>query len=725
MSLYLIPLYQILLWKEVFLMSFETSAEPSANPLINPPYIHFNAPALDRVKPEHFMPAIDHGIALARAEVDAIRNNPDAPTFENTIEALEFSGKALNMTVMIFLDFASAHANADINALRPAISLKVSQFGNDVGMDSVLFDRIKAVYSQRDQMNLSQEQEMLLEKTYKGYVRNGADLDANQKQRWREIDEELASLTSAFGTNLKNATKAYKKVIDDENDLRGVPQRAKDLYAGLAEKMGLPGKFVISLSPPPSEIFSHCENRALREEIYRAQTMVGEEAPNDNRPILPRIVALRHEKAQLLGFDTYAAFALDERMAKTPEAVNAFLDKNASVYRPAAEDYLEKLKIYAQQRDGQTQVAPWDIGFYGRRLKEETFSVDMEELRKYFEIGRVFDGMCRHAEKLFDIQIRPVSAGEYPVQNADMGTYEVYDNRSGDIMGVFYTDYYARDGAKSNGAWASNYRKRGRDGDESQVPLIYNVCNYAKPEDGSPALLSLDEVRTMFHEFGHGLHSLLSVGSYTSLTGTAVKRDFVELPSQVQENWMLEKEVLDTFARHKDTGQPLTQALVDKIAAMDNFGIGYMGLRQTFFGKLDMAWYGDASSGTKTVEDVEDKVIADVWLFPRAAGTQSSSFSHIVEGYAAGYYGYKWAEVLDADVFAAFKKAGLYNRELGDRLRDTIYSKGGSADPMELFVAMMGREPDPEALFRREGLVGGKPSTDTKKPGAKPDDLVA
>ena len=681
---------------------------PSSNPLINPPALPQGAPPLDAVKTEHFLPALKEAIVAAKTEIEAIKKNPAAPTFQNTIEAIEFSGKSLNRVSAIFSTISGANSNDGIREIEAEFEVEGVKFDNDVMMDAALFARVKAVYDARATLQLTAEQKMLLEKTYKGFVRSGALLNDADKQELRDINEKLSELSTKFENNTVNATKAYTKVIDDEKDLAGVPERAKNSYKQAAEEEGLTGKWLIKLSPPPMDILEYCENRALREEIAKARSSIAYKGPYDNRPIVLETVKLRQRAAELLGYANHAAFVLDERMAKTPEAVMEFLDKNAKAYRPAAEKFLQQLKDFALQTDGLADLKPWDIPLYWRKLQEKTFSLDMEELRPYFDLEKVLDGLRIHAEKLFNIKLTETS-GKYPVYHPDVKVYEVHDKKTSEMIGLFYADYYARPGAKGNGAWHHALRTHGIENGENKMTINANTCNFDKPTKDQPTLLSLDEVRTVFHEFGHGLHALLAQGSYQSLTGTSVKRDFVELPSQLQENWAKEKEVLDTFAVHYKTGQKLSPELIQKINDMDNFGAGYSGLRQTFQALLDMKWHTTDPSKIKSVEELEDSVIAASWLFPRESGTMSTSFGHLFAGgYAAGYYGYKWAEVLDADVFEEFKKNGMYDKATAERLRDTIYSKGGTVDPMELYVAMMGREPDPEALFRREGLLPDK-----------------
>ncbi|MBI1214972.1 MAG: M3 family peptidase [Alphaproteobacteria bacterium] len=705
----------------------ETPADLTGNPLINPPEAPHGAPPLDSVKPEHFLPAQAYALTKARQQIEDIKANRAAPSFENTIVALELSGQLAGRVMNLFGNILGANGNDALRAIEDDLELAAVKFGNDISLDEDLFKRVKAVYDQKDKLNLTTEQQTLLDRTYKGFVRNGANLDDTAKTELRDINEKLAKLYTAFEKNVVKSTAEYKKVIDNEDDLKGLPGRVKAMYAHFAEEEGLQGKWLIKLSPPPIDIFEYAENRELREEIYRARTNVAAGGDQyDNHQNVLDMVALRQRKAELMGFDNFAAYILDDRMAKTPDAVMDFLQKNQDVYRPAAEEYLDKVKDYAEKNDGVKDFQSWDFMYYSRKLKEETFQMSMEEVRPYFDLEKVLEGLRQHAEKLFNIELTETK-DKYPVYHEDVKVYEVKDKQSGEMIGLFYADYYARAGAKNNGAWMNTMRKRGlTDEGENEFSIVTNVCNFPKPTKDHPTLLSLDDVRTVFHEFGHGLHALLAEGNYRSLTCTSVKRDFVELPSQLQENWVREKEVLDTFAKHKDTGAPIPDELIQKIQDMENFDAGYRGLRQTFFGLLDMKWHTTDPATIKSVEDFEDAVIDETGVPARVAGPQTTAFGHLFagEGYSAGYYGYKWAEALDADVFSEFEKKGLYDKESADRLRETIYSKGGTQDPMELFKAMMGREPDPAALFRREGLLkeDKKPANtnDARPSGKKP-----
>lgn len=686
------------------------SAAPEAfknNPLINPPRLPHDAPPLDVVKVEHFLPAVHYGVEAAMNDIEIIKRNPASPDFANTIEALELAGALLSRVATVFGNIAGNNADDAIRAIEEEIDVAVVKYSNDVMMDSGLFDRVKKVYLKREALDLSFEETMLLEETYKRFARSGADLPEEAKAELRKINERLAALATTFKNNVVKATDAYGRVVTDESELKGLPERTKALYRAYAEEKGNKDQWLIKLSPPPIDILEYAENRALREEIQKARLETAYGGEFDNRPVILEMVGLKHRQAQLLGFKDYASFVLDDRMAKTSAAVLEFLDKNEAVYRPAADKYLQKVKDYAQKTDNLAELKPWDFLYYSRRLKEETFTLNLEELRPYFDLVKVMEGILTHAKKLFNIDMVKTT-GKYPVYHADVDVYEVKDKKSGEMIGLFYADFYARPGAKNNGAWMSTFRNRGISGESgrNEFAIVTNTCNFAKPTAEFPTLLSIDEVRTVFHEFGHALHALLAKGDYSSITGTNVKWDFVELPSQLQENWAKEKEVLDTFARHNKTGEALPTDVIQKINDMENFDAGYAGLRQTFFGRLDMVWHTTDPKDIRSVEQLEDSVIATTWVFKREGGTQSTSFGHLFGGgYAAGYYSYKWAEALEADVFSEFAGKGLYHPEAAQRLRDTIYAQGGTDDPMNIFVKMMGRKPDPAALFRREGLL--------------------
>jgi peptidyl-dipeptidase Dcp len=691
----------------------EKNPRPVNNPLLDPPILPHGVPAFDQIKAEHFLPALRYALAEVKERIEAIKTDEAFPNFENTIEALERVDAHVLRITAIFGELTASKKTPDLKAIEDEMNELSVAFNSDITLDPVLFERVKAARATTD---LGPEEITLTQETYKGFVRNGALLDVTGKNSLREIDEKLSQMTTQFGNNVMASAASWQKIIEDESYLNGIPSRAKDIYRDLAEQAGHPGKWLIPLDPPPQDITIYAENRALREEIFRALSNIACTGEHDNNGIVLEIVRLRHEKAQLLGYDTYAAYVLDDRMAKTPETVMAFLERNQQIYKPAAEMELQRLKTYAEEKDGLQDFQQWDYSFYARKLKEDTFKIDLEEVRSYFELDNVLRGLRIHAEKLFDIKITETE-GQYPVYDNDVKVWEIHDNKSGEIIGLFYGDFYARPGLKQAGAWMNPLRGCGAEGDVKEIPISTNNLDFSKPAPGQPTLVSLGDVQTLFHEFGHALHNLLAEGKYNSLTGTNVANDFVELPSQLMENWSLQKEVLDTFATHYLTCAKIPDELINTIRRMDTFAAGYAGLRQTFFGMLDMKFHSTDPGTIRSVAELEDTIRASSTLFPRTTGPAATSFGHLFassDGYAAGYYGYKWAEVLDADAFSAFEAKGLYDRETGDRLRASIYAKGGTEPPENLFREMMGRDPNPAALFRREGLA--LPSKDATQP---------
>ena len=677
----------------------------SENPLMNPKALPFGAPCLDQVRNEHFLPAIRWAVAKARADIEEIKKNPASPTFANTIEALEDAGEDLSRITPVFSCFCSSKSDDELREIEQVAETELSNYHSDIALDEVLFKRIQAAYESCDRHSLSPEQKMLFDETYKGFVRSGALLEGTAKTRMKEINEQLAALTTKYSVNVLKATESYKKLIADEAELDGVPPRAKALYKRLAEDAGHKNQFLVTLEPYPADIFTHASNRKLREEIYRASATRCYRDEYDNLGLVVDLVRLRGEKASLLGYRTYADFVLDDRMAKNVRTVSDMLETNLSTYKPAAEKELKKIQELASEMDQIDEIKPWDLAYYARILKEKMFNLELETLRPYFNLENVLFGVQKHIEKLFNIEMKPETTGKYPVYHEDVKVYEIVDQQSRQIVGIFYADYYARPGEKRGGAWMSTFRDRSKHGTNISIPLVINNCNFPKPTPEQPTFLSIGDVETVFHEFGHALHALLAQGTYASLSGPNVKWDFVELPSQVQERWVSEKEVLDTFAHHHKTGQPLPEQIIRTIQSMQNFDAGMLGLGQTFYGLLDMAYYSIDPNKIQDPETLEKSIAARATLIKREAGLMSTTFQHIFAGgYSAGYYSYKWAEVLDADVFSAFKSKGLYDPDLSSKLR-SLYAKGGTEPPMDIFIGMMGRKPDPSALFKLSGLT--------------------
>lgn len=675
----------------------------SSNPLLAEFKHKHNAPPFDEIREEHYLPAVKDAIEEARANIDAIKNSAENPTFENTIAALELASENLGMVSGIFYNQLSAAATDEMETLAKEIGPVSSNFSSDVIMDPDLFKRVKAVYDQREKLNLTSEQATVLDDCYKGFVRGGALLDEASKKRLREINEQLSVLAPDISKNIKKSSEAFTLVIDRQEDLAGLPQTAIDAAALEAEERGEKGKWVFTLDYPSYGPFvTYADSRALREKMWRAFGSRAYKDEFDNCDNILKMVRLKDERAKILGYKNHADYVLEQRMAKTPDAVMGFLRKLIDTYKPAAKKDLADLKAFAAESGFEGDIMPWDVGYYSEKLKEKLFNFSSEDLRPYFPLEPVLKGTFEHFSKLFGITFTPAN---YPVWHEDVVAYEVTDSKSGDFMGLFYADFYPRKGKKP-GAWMTSYREQGMFTEGMKRPFVAIVCNFTKPTKDAPSLLTHDEVLTLFHEMGHAMHMMLSNVTYSSHSGTSVLWDFVELPSQVQENWAYTKETLDLFARHYKTGEAIPAELIDKVNDSKNFFVGWMGLRQSNLGLLDMSWHSTDPGTISDLASFEDEITKDTTLFPRLAGPASTSFNHIFGGgYSAGYYSYKWAEVLDADTFELFEEKGLYDQETAHRYRTEILAKGGSEHPSVLYRNFRGRDADPDSLLRREGLL--------------------
>lgn len=675
----------------------------SQNPLLQKFDARHEAPPFDRIKEEHYLPAVEAAIAEARANIEKIKANPENPTFENTIEAMEHASELLGMVSGIFYNQLSAAASDEMEELAQKIGPVSSNFGSDVIMDAALFKRVRAVYDAREKLNLTAEQATVLDDTYKSFVRGGALLDEEGQKKLREINEQLSVLGPDFSKNVKKSSEDFTLVIEDEKDLAGLPQSAIDAAAMEAEERDLKGKWVFTLDYPSYVPFvTYADSRILREQVWRAFGSRAFGDGYDNCENILKIVALKDARAKVLGYKNHADYVLEQRMAKNPETVMGFLKKMLAAYKPAAEKDLADLKAFAKTKGFTEDLKPWDIGYYSEKMKEEHFAFSSEELRPYFPLERVLSGTFTHFSRLFGIKF---TAANYPVWHNDVVAYDVTDEKTGEFMGLFYADFYPRKGKKP-GAWMTSYREQGVFSDGKKRPFVAIVCNFTKPTKDAPSLLTHDEVLTLFHEMGHAMHMMLSDVTYPSHAGTSVRWDFVELPSQVQENWAYTKETLDLVSGHYKTGEKIPAELIEKVNNAKNFFVGWAGLRQTNLGLLDMAWHTADPAAIKDVAAFEEAATKDSTLFPRLGGPTSASFGHIFGGgYSAGYYSYKWAEVLDADTFALFEEKGLYDQETAEKYRREILAKGGSEDPAILYRNFRGRDADPEALIRREGLL--------------------
>ncbi len=671
---------------------------------MNPLLQTFETAPFSKIKNEHFKPAILHAIDIAREEIDLISSSPQAPTFANTIEALEFSGRQLDLVTNIFFNLNSAETNDEIQKIAQEVSPLLSEFRNDIILNKSLFEKVKTVYMERNSYDLNIEQKMLLDKKYKAFSRNGANLTEDKKTILREIDKELSSLSLKFGENVLAETNRFELHITNENDLAGLPQSVRDEAKEVAISKDKAGWIFTLEYPSYIPFMKYAENRELRRELalaFGAKGFHGDDL--DNQEIVLKTANLRFKRANLLGYPNHAAFVLEERMAETPAKVETFLQDLLEKSKPAAEKEYGELEAFAKELDPIDRLEKWDAAFYGEKLKQKLFELDDEKLKPYFKLENVIDGVFKVSNKLFDLQFREVF--DIDKYHPDVKTYQVIDGKNEQIA-LFYADFHPRPG-KRDGAWMTVYRPQFLYENINQRPHISIVCNFTKPTKNTPSLLTFNEVTTLFHEFGHALHGILADTQYPSLSGTSVFWDFVELPSQVLENWCYEPEALQLFARHYETGEVIPQELIEKIKKASNFHEGMATLRQISFGMLDMSWHGIDPTNISNVKSHEDTAFKPTKLYPEVAeNCMSTSFSHIFQGgYSAGYYSYKWAEVLDADTFEYFLEEGIFSKEIAQKFREHILSKGGTEHPMTLYKRFRGKEPQPDALLKRAGLL--------------------
>lgn len=671
---------------------------------MNPLLLKFDTAPFSKIKTEHFKPAFLKTIENARAEINTITDNPDQPSFENTIEALEFTGQQLDRISSVFFNLNAAETNEDIQKIAQEVSPLLSEFNNDITLNVDLFKRIKSVFDQMDTLDLSTEQQTLLDKKYKSFSRNGANLPEGKKKRLREIDAELSKLKLTFGENILAEINKYEMHLTEESDLDGLPEGEKEAAAQLAESKDKDGWLVTLDYPSYIPFMKYAKNRELRKELsvaFGSKGFHGDEL--DNQENVLKIANLRHERANLLGYQTHAHFVLEERMAETPEKVLEFLHELLEKAKPAAEREFTQLEDFAKELDGIDQLEKWDGSYYSEKLKQKLFDLDDEKLKPYFKLDNVIAGVFKVAEKLFGLRFEEVS--DIDKYNEEVKTYRVYDQAQ-HFISLFYADFHPRKG-KRGGAWMTSYKSQYKKEGENVRPHISNVCNFTRSTSTKPSLLTFNEVTTLFHEFGHGLHGMLADTVYPSLSGTSVYWDFVELPSQVMENWCYEKQALELFATHYETGEPISMELVKKIKDSATFQEGMQTFRQLSFGLLDMSWHGADPCGVTNVKAHENLAFEGTKLYPETPETcMSTAFAHIFQGgYSSGYYSYKWAEVLDADAFAFFKEKGIFDKEVATKFKDNILSKGGTENPMILYKRFRGAEPKVEALLERAGLL--------------------
>ena len=664
----------------------------------------YNTAPFSQIKNEDFLPAFIKGIELAKAEINAIVRNPIKPTFENTIEALAFSGDLLDRISSIFFNLNSAETNDEIQKIAQEVSPLLSEFGNDVRLNPDLFARVKTVYEQRDKLNLNPEQTTLLDKKYKSFSRNGANLPEDKKNQLREIDKELSKLSLQFGENVLAETQAYQLHIANESDLAGLPEGTIEAARSLAKSQEKEG-WTFTLDHPSYVPFvTYANNRELRKKMALAFGAKGfQNNEFDNKEIVLKIAKLRFDRAQVLGYATHAHFVLEERMAESPEKVKTFSNDLLEKAKPAALKEFAQLTAFAKELDGIDHLEKWDGAYYSEKLKQKLFNLDDEILKPYFQLEKVLDGAFAVAQKLYGITFEEIY--EVDKYHEEVKTYAVKDEDD-QLVAVFYADFFPRKG-KRNGAWMTSFKSQYIKKEINERPHISIVCNFTKPTETKPSLLTFNEVTTLFHEFGHALHGMLANTTYPSLSGTSVYWDFVELPSQILENWCYEPEALALFAYHYETGEMIPMELVHKIKESASFQEGMATMRQLSFGLLDMGWHAQDPSNIKDIKAFETEQFAATQLYPDVKeNAMSTSFSHIFQGgYSSGYYSYKWAEVLDADAFEKKKKKGIFNKEVATKFKENVLSKGGTEHPMILYKRFRGQEPKPEALLRRAGLV--------------------
>lgn len=674
------------------------------NPLLAEFSAPHQTPPFDRIKAEHYEPAFEKAIAMAREDIETIIQTPAAPDFDNTIVALDRSGEQLNTISSIFFNLNSACTDDDMQQIAQRVSPKLTEYSNSIYMNPQLFGRVKQVYESTDRQLLNPEQQTLLEDTWKAFIKGGANLEGENKKRFSEITMELSQLGLKFDENTLAETNGFQLHITDEKDLAGLPDGVIEMAAMTAKEKNAEGWIFTLHAPSYVPFMKYADNRSLREKMYRAYSSRGNHGNvYDNNEIIRKMVALRLEKAQLLGYNTYADYVLTDRMAQNPANVNHFLGELLAASHPHALADKKEAEEFARRKGFSGELQRWDWAYYSNQLKQEKYALDDEMLKPYFKLENVQQGVFSLANKLYGLTFKEVD--NIPKYHEEVKTFEVYDH-NGALLSILYTDFFPRE-SKGGGAWMTEFRGQHKDAAGNDIrPLVSIVMNFTKPTDSKPSLLTFDEVTTFLHEFGHALHGMLSQCTYNSTGGTNVRRDFVELPSQIMENWALEKEWLDTWAVHYQTGEKIPQEYITRIHEAANFQSGYQSDRQLSFGLVDMAWHSVTTPVTGSIQEFENQAMAPTEAFPVIDSSNfSTAFGHIFGGgYAAGYYSYKWAEVLDADAFSVFRQKGIFDPETATSFRTNILEKGGSEHPMILYKRFRGQEPSTDALLERSGL---------------------
>ena len=673
------------------------------NPLLIKSTLPYGAPQFDKIENQHYIPAFKQAIEEGKAEVDAIVNNTEVPTFQNTIEALEYAGETLNSISHIFYNLLEANTNEEMQNIAEEISPLTTEFSMYVRLNDGLFKRIKNVYEQRESLGLNDVEMRLLEKTYEGFARNGANLSPEDKETYSKYMEELSLLSLQFGKNVLAATNAFTLNITDENDLAGLPEYVREQAADAAKNKNLSGWLFDLTAPSYGPFMKFSERRELREKMYRQYNTRAFGGELDNSNIIKRIAELRIKVANILGYKNFAEYQIERRMAKSPESVNEFLNKLLEPALPKAKQEVAELNTYAKAHGfTEDEIMPWDFSFYSEKLRAEKYDLRDEQLKPYFQLDHCINAIFDLAYKLYGLTFTELN--NIPIYHQDVKVYDVKD-RDGSHLALFYADFFPRE-SKRGGAWMTEFRGQRIYNNIDERPLISIVTNFTKPTADTPSLITHDEFTTLLHEFGHALHGIITKGKYESMTGTSVDHDFVELPSQIMENWCYEPEYLNTFAKHYKTGETIPADLIEKIVASMNYQSAYFHIRQLQFGILDMAWHTLSDIFEEDALTFEKKVLSAVNVLPSIPECIiSTAFSHIFAGgYCAGYYSYKWAEVLAADGFSLFKEKGIFNQEVASSFRELL-TKGGSIDAAILYRNFRGHDPEPEALLKQLGII--------------------
>ncbi|MBR5865361.1 MAG: M3 family metallopeptidase [Alistipes sp.] len=672
------------------------------NPLVEEWNTPYQTPPFSEIEYAHYEPAIDYAIELNRAEIEAIVNNPEAPTFENTIVAMEQSGKLLNRATGVFFCINGCMTSPEMQQIALNITPKLTELGNDISLNPALFERVKVVYNQRKKLKLDQEDMTLLENTYKSFARSGALLEGEDKELYRQYSSELSQLTLQFGQNALKATNAFSYNITDEAKVAELPDFVKEGMAAEAAARGQQGWTVTLDAPSYSPFMTYSTQRDIKEILYRAYNTRGLGGEFDNQENIRRIAELRLKIANLLGYKCYSDYVLEDRMAESTKTVNKFLAQLNKATLSYAKKDVANITAYAQSLGFEGELMPWDFGYYNEKYKEAMYSINDEQIKPYLQLESAKEAVFMLAGKLYGLTFTAVDNIE--TYHPEASVYEVRDN-AGELMAVLYMDFFPRE-SKRQGAWMTEFRGVNVVDGQEQRPLVQLVMNFTKPTGNTPSLLTFDEFTTFLHEFGHGLHGILAKGKYESINGTSVKRDFVELPSQIMENWAYEKEYLDLWAKHYQTGEPMPAELIEKIVAAKNYLAAYYNVRQLSFGMLDMAWHTITTPYTGDVLEFEKKAIAPTQVLPVVDGTaMQTAFTHIFSGgYASGYYGYKWAEVLAADAYSYFTEEGIFSKKVAGKFRHEVLEKGGHEHPMTLYKNFRGHKPKTQSLIDQMGL---------------------